>query len=246
MFNDLRTEGLEESQDRLGGGFIKESDIYTGTVKVAYGTKSKKGATALNLVLDFEGKEYKETVYVSNKDGKNYWVDTKNGNKHIPLPGFTVAEELCIIITNKPLADQTVEDKMVNVWDPDLKKEVPKSVPVLTELTGQTVSVGILKQLENKSESDGNGGYTPTAETRETNTIDKVFHTETRLTYPEARDGKTEGGFWDGWISRNQGKTRDRTDKKLTGSGGNAGAPRSSSSGAGAAEAPRKSLFGGK
>lgn len=249
LFGNLKSDGLEESQDRLGGFSVWESDIYTGPIKMAYAGQSEQGARNVTLIFEANGKEYRETVYITNKKGENWFINKDDKTKKVPLPGFTTIEDICIIATGKPLAEQSAEDKMVKIYDKDLKKEVPKSVPVLTELLGQSLSLAIVKQLENKSEKDGQGGYVDTAETRNSNVIEKVFHTESKMTVAEARQGLETAIFWDAWLERNKGKERDRRSIK-GGAGGQAGKPggrtQSGPPQAGNGAPARKSLFGAK
>lgn len=251
LFSNLKNDGLEESEDRLGGFAALESDIYTGPIKMAYAGKSDSGARNITVILGLPGgKEHRETVYITNKKGENWYVhkDDKDKKKQA-LPGFTLIDDLCLVATGKPLAEQDAEDKMVKVYDAEQKKEVPKSVPVLTDLIGKEVSVAISKVLENKSVKEGNE-YVATAETRTTNAIEKVFDTETKMTVAEARKGDEKGTFWDAWLERNKGQTRDKRTIKDGGSAGSAGRPGSRApSGppqAGAAQTGRKSLFGNK
>src|SRR5690606_22739631 len=110
-----------------------------------------------------------------------------------------------------------------NLYDYEQKKELPKSVPMLTDLLGQKIALGILKQLENKNVKQGDD-YVASAETREINVVDKVFHPEVKLTVAEARNGQETAKFWDAWKERNQGQVRDKRTIK-DGAGGNAGAP---------------------
>lgn len=240
LFNKLTNDGLEESQDRLGGFSPFDSDIYVGDIKAAYAGQSQGGATSVSLIVDFSGKEYRETFYVTNKKGENFFISPEK--KKVPLPGFTVVDDICLIASGKPLAEQNTEEKVINLYDFDAKKELPKSVPMLTDLLGQKIALGVLKQLENKNVKQGDE-YVPSAETREINIVDKVFHPEVKLTVAEARNGKDAPEFWDKWVERNKGQVRDkRTDKG--GAGGNTGAPPKASGAAGGTAAPRKSLFG--
>jgi hypothetical protein len=245
----MKTEGLEETQDRLGGFAPLETDIYTGVIKVAYAGKSAGGAQSVTLLISMPGgKEYRETQYVTNKKGENFFLNPQDKTKKVGLPGFTIIDDICLCTTGAPLAEQETEEKIVNIYDSEAKKELPKAVQVLSGLTGKTISLGILKQLENKNEKQGDGSYAATAETRDTNAIDKVFHTETKMTVVEARNQATEPAFWDGWLDRNKGKTRDK--REIKDGAGAAGKPPTRASGpaptAGAAAgAPaRKSLFG--
>lgn len=245
MFGDLTNDGLEETEDRLGGFAPFDTDIHTGTIKVAYAGAAASGARNVTLIVDVGGKEYRETIYITNKKGENFFLNKDDKTKKVPLPGFTTIDDICLVTTGKPLAEQGAEDKMVKVYDPEQKKEVPKSVPVLTELLGQVVSLAIVKTLENKSIKQGNE-YVPTAETRLTNSIEKVFHTESRSTVAEARNNVEKPAFWDAWLERNKGKERDKRTIK-DGAAGAPGRPGAVSAGAPQAaggSSPRKSLFG--
>jgi hypothetical protein len=243
IFKNMKSEGLEKSQDRLGGFQPIESDIYSPCeVKALFAGQSKGGAFNLTLIAGLpDGKEYRETIYISNKSGENFFLD-KQSKKKMPLPGFTLVNDLCLITTGKELADLETEEKVVKVWDPDTKSEQPKAVQMVMEAIGQKVALGILKQLENKNKKEGDE-YVPTMETQEVNNIDKVFHPEHKITVAEAREGKMDGAFWGAWLKRNQGQTRDRrTLKEGSGSGG--GTPPKSGGSSAVPPAAKKSLFG--
>ena len=240
--NMTSTQDMEKSEDRLGGFSPLNSDIYIATVKNFFAGESKGGAMSLTLIADVGGgKEYRETVYITNKQKENYFIQKGSGKKS-PLPGFTVANDICLIATGKELNELETEEKIVKVWDPETKTEQPKSVPVVTEVIGQKVALGILRQLENKNEKGSDGEYHPTPETRESNIIDKVFHPEAKMTVAEARDGKKTSEFWDAWLKKNQGQTRDRRELKDDGKVGGKSSP--PTGGKGEQAAPRKSLFG--
>lgn len=244
LFGNLSTEGLEESQDRLGGFRVRESDAYLGTIKMLYaGKAAKSNAQSFTLVMDMDdGTEYKETFWATDKEGKNWYPSKKDPKKKEPLPGFTAVDDICLVTTNKPLAQQNVEDKMVNVYDPDQKKEVPKSVPMLVEVLGKQVRLGILKEVKNKQKQNDAGVYVDTPETREENVTDKVFHHPSNLTVVEARNQIQAPAFYGSWIEKNKGQTRDRTNKQLAGQGGTAGRPGMPPK-AGDTQAQTKSLF---
>ena len=241
IFSNMKSEGLEQSQDRLGGFQAFESDIYTGTIKALYAGESKGGAVSVTLLLAIaDGKEYRETFYITNKNKENFFVNKGTG-KRSPLPGFTVVNDICLIATGKELHELETEEKVIKVWDSDAKAEVPKSVPMITEALGQKISVGVLKQLENKTEKQGDD-YVALPETRETNIVDKVFHPDFKVTVVEARQGKKNGEFWDAWLKRNQGQTRDRRELKDGEASAKSGTPPKAAPAA--STAPRKSLFG--
>lgn len=242
LFGKLTNDGLEEAQDRVGGGgFIRETDIYNMTIAMAYAIESAGGAQGVVLTLK-DDKEYRETIYVTDKKGQNFFLNKDDKTKKVPLPGFTIVDDICVATTEKHLFEQDTEEKIVNVYDFDQKKELPKSVPVLVELIDKPVSVAIQKILENKSEKQGDK-YVATAAERHVNNIVKVFHTETRVTMVEARNGQP-AAFWDTWLERNKGQVYDKREIKGDGgSAGNAGRPGAPTAGAPASGTARKSLF---
>ena len=243
LFKTLKSDGLEESQDRLGGYAPLDSAIYAGKIKAAYAGTSSQGATSISLVVDLNGKEYRETLYVTNKKGQNFFLNKDDNTKKVPLPGFTVIDDICLIVTGEPLANQETEDKVINLYDYDQKKEVPKTVPMLMGLLGKEIKLGIINQLENKNEKQGDE-YVPTAETRNINFIDKVFHPELNLTVAEARNNQDEAKFHDAWAERNNGTVKDKREIKDGGAGAS-NKPQKSAPVAGAGT-PTKSLFGKK
>jgi hypothetical protein len=259
LFGKLSSDGLEESQDRLGGGFGPiDSDIYKLKVKAMYaGVSNTPGSQAQSVTLigDNGGKEYRETFWVTNSKGENWFAakdkDGKPTGKKSPLPGFTIVDDICQITTGKGLSEQEAEDKVVQVYDPEQKKQVNKNVPMLVEALGQEVALGIIRRKVNKNVKNDAGEYVPTAEEREENFTDKVFHPEVKLTIVEAKAGADVATFWDAWLELNKGKTQDRRKiKDGQGNGGAAGAPQAARAAGAApqaqAAAPKKSLFGAK
>lgn len=244
MFGNLTTDGLQESQDRLGGISVFNTDIYIGTVKALYAGKSSGGATSVTLIADLNGKEYTETLYVTNKDGQNWFANKQDNTKKVPLPGFTVVDDICLIATGEPLAAQETEEKVVKVWDSEAKKEMPKSVPMIIAALGKPIALGIQKTLANKQTKVGTE-YVANAETREENHIDKVYHPEMKLTVAEARAGQDVAQFWDAWLLKNKDQVRDKRTIK-DGEVGSSGAPTKAAPkpGTPAGQPARKSLFG--
>lgn len=210
LFNKLTTNDLETPKDQLGGGFkVRESGLYQAIIKVVYVTFTTGGAMAVTLVADIDGGEYKETFYVTSKEGKNYYTTANDPDKKKPLPGFTQVNDICLMAAGKPLAEIETEEKVIRVWDFDVGGLVAKSLPCITELENQPITLGILKVLENKNTKDGNGIYVPTAETREFNETDKVFHPETQQTVAEGLN-EQDASFYSSWDKRNTGNTRDK------------------------------------
>lgn len=256
LFGNLKTEGTEKTEDRLGGGYQPlDTDIYTGTIKLAYAGQSSGGARSVTFILaggDFGDREYRETVYVTNRAGENTYVDKRSNKKNL-LPGYINVDDICQVTVGKPLNEMAGEEKVVNIYDAEAGKEVPKSVQCLVELHGKEVSVGIVRKTENQTEKDGNGNYVPKSDgsTRDVNNIEKVWNTAHKMTVAEARakvdDQNFVPGFWDKWQEKNKGVTRDATTKG-TGQAGQAGRPGGGAPQAGgnaAQPAARTSLFGG-
>lgn len=245
LFGKLTTDGLEEQTDRLGGGFTAlDHNIYSGKLKALYAITAGSGAMGVVILFQHAGGEYRETVYVTNRNGENFFVD-KTTQKKVPLPGFTTINNICMITTGKPLSEQTIEDKVFNIWDKEAGKELPKSVPTLVDTMGQDISFGILKYLEDKTKLEGNE-YVPTGETRDTNQIHTVFHTESHSTLLEAEKGQ-DPTFWDKWVEKYVGTPAiDRTSKVPGVSKGKPGVPGAAPQAGGQQAASRPSLFGKK
>ena len=249
LFENFSTDGLEESQDRIGGFRVRETDAYTGKIKLAYaGKAANSNAQSVTIVLELADGEYRETFWITNKDGQNFYLGKDDKTKKFPLPGFTIVDDVCLVTTNKPLAQMATEEKVINLYDPEQKKEVPTGVQMITELLGKEVTFGIQKHLRNKSKkNDATGKYDDIAETREENVTDKVFHHPSNLTVVEARKGIQTATFYGAWVERNRGQTQDRRsikDGDASAQGGRSGRPAGGPPKAGEAATATKSLFG--
>lgn len=220
MFDDLKQpegEEIKTSGDVLGGGGLFESAIVKFRIAAAYAGKSSGGARNVTLELREKGtdRNYRETVYVTSgtaKGGKPYYE--RNGEKHF-LPGYEVMDAICMMTTNKGIADQTIEQKTLKIWDSEAKAEIPQEVPVLVDLTGKEINLGILKLRRNNSKKDGNGEYQDTNEERFENVIDRVFHEPSMKTMTEARN-KADAEFHQKWTQKWEGKVKDQF-KEVTG-----------------------------
>lgn len=244
IFSGMTTDGLEEVGDRLGGGGVVDTDLYIGTIKLAYAGKSPTSSSqSVNFLIDINGFEYRETFYVVGRSGNNYYLDKKDPSKKIPIPGFVAVDNICLVTTGKSLTEQTIEEKTVSLYDYDAKKEIPQNVPVLVDLLGQSVTLGIVKQVVDKNVKDSSGNYVASGETREENIIDAVFHTESGFTVAEARAQKAVPEFKDRWVAKNKGKVINRA-KGAAGKTGAPGRPGAAPGAAPSAPKPTTSLFG--
>lgn len=248
LANLTTSDEIKGEQDRVGGGFQPlDTAIYKSTVTMAYLQKSSGGALGLNLVLTTDaGREVRQTLWMTSGDAKgnkNFFVD-KNGDKQY-LPGFNLANSLCQLTVGKEIAAMETESKVVQLYSPEAKAEVPTKVDMLMDLLGQEVYAAVLKQIEDKNAKGDDGKYYPTGETRETNEIDKFFcarDSHDKMTVMEITGGATEAVFYNTWDQKFTGTVRD----KSKGVAGNAGAPKAGAPMAAAAASvakPATSLF---
>ncbi|QDH83937.1 hypothetical protein Axy10_053 [Achromobacter phage vB_AxyP_19-32_Axy10] len=254
LFSSLAdsTKGMEAAKDSLGGFRARESDLYDAILKVAYVGQSAGGANFMELVFTLaDGTDYKERQFFTSGKDKGQKPYYEKGDKKLPLPGYTIVSDLLRITAGTTLETTEFEEKQVNVYDADQKKDLPKAVMVPVEALGKKVTLGIQKVLEIKQKkNEATGEYEDTDETREINQIDKLFDTDSGLTVVEALtahqagNDKPEPVFRDEWLKANQGKTRDNTKKG--GAKGNAGAKEApkAAGATGGAPAVKKSLFG--
>jgi hypothetical protein len=227
-------QGTEKEKDVLGGRSLLQTNVYDGTLDVAYITTSSGGARAFNLVVDVDGKKVRETIYVTNREGGVTY--SKDGKKY-PLPGYSLINALAKLTVGKEIPQLVFEKKLVKVYNWEQKKELPTEVDVAVELTGQKVKLGIELHRENKRAKDQTGNYVPTADVREFNTITRVFHPATNQTAAEY-NAQAPAEFMGMWVKEFLGKTIDKTSK-----GPVATAP--AAPGAAAPAAGKPSLFGG-
>ncbi len=232
MFNNLDTSGMEEAKDSLGGGgFIKNSAIYDATIKYAYGSESQTGAKAVNFEFVLEdGSTYRQTIYVTSGKDKGQKPYSEKGGKKTPLPGFSLADSICLITTGKSITAIQPEDKTINVYDFDLKAETPKSVPMLMELLGKPVKIGIVRKVEWKRKKVDDK-WVDTDEEREFNEIHTAFHPTALVTVSEAKAGKKsaeEAEFYKAWKEKFDGIIEDRRKGTPSANSGNAGRPQPS------------------
>lgn len=264
LFGNLKekTQNVEAAKDSLGGGNFgaKESDIYTGKVKVAYVGKADSQADWMQIIVEdlknsdgLSAGEFRAQVYfTSGKDKGNKPTYEKNGKEYF-LPGYTVINDMMLMATGKELSASDFEEKIVKVYDFDQKAEVNKSVMVPVELIGQEIMFALEKIVEPKQSKGDDGKYHDNGETREVNEIQKLFHPELLVTVIEAQEAeKAEKDltpelavFHAAWLEKNKGKTRDKT-KGSAGGAGKAGTPPKPGAGNSSAPAGGKSLFGKK
>lgn len=192
-----KTDGVvETTEDRVGGGsFTVDSGVYEAKIDKAYlvnSTSSKAVGVKIEATLS-NGKKFRDTIYVTNGEGKNTYVN-KDG-KACYLPGFETVSNISLIVTGKELADLTPEDKVVEVYNAELKRNAPTTVKMLMELVGADIMLGIAKTKSFKqAKSATTGKYENTAEIVEGNELINSF-TMSGFTALELKAKATEVNF---------------------------------------------------
>lgn len=237
MLNNIKTDNSVDTQeaDVLGGGGLLPTDIYGTKIDLAYTVESKNGAIGVALhATTTTGKSIRQTVYITNRNKETYY--TKDGEKHA-LPGFLLMNSLALLTVGKEITQLDTEEKVVNLYNFDAKKEMPTKVQVITDLIGKEVYAAVELQVVDKTALAGDGSYQPTGETREQNEIVKFFRASDKKTTSEITAEAEEAVFFNAWLEKNKGKTKD---KSKGAAGSSAGAPKP----AGAPRQPTTSLFG--
>lgn len=210
-FASLTTEGMERQADTLGGKNVLPTDVYKLHVKYAYSGESSGGALSITVVGKVNDSDYSETFWITNKEKKNYFM-SKN-DKKVPLPGFTVIDDMCLFATGKPLAQQSTVDKIIEKYNPETSSMQKSSVPVIEGLIDKDVLVAIsqVKEFKRKKFDDG---YHTVSDTTEFNEIEKVFHSDKHLTANEVINKVEEPAFYTKWLEAKKGKVKDKTKGK--------------------------------
>lgn len=242
------SQTAEASGDTLGGFKVWDTAIYDATVFALHFGAAKSGAQFAGVHLKIDGKDYRETIYFTNKEGNTFY--TKDGKDH-ELPGFQTVNELCIVTTGKGLLQQPMEEKILKLYDPEAKAETNQSVPVAVDVKG-AVKVAILRKIVNKQVKDPNtNAYVDTNEQREENEINKFFNGDHKFTateYTKDQSGGSYGTFHDQWKEQygpdKDGKAPIINRFKQVAGGGQAGMP-GQTGGAAGPQGTGKSIFGG-
>jgi len=200
ILNQLDTSVEAEDKDTLGRGGVLSSNIYNMIIVMAYLNQSKGGAHCVHLeVKDADGNQHRQDIYFTNRNGENFY--TRDGQRN-SLPGFNQLNSLSLLACDLPLNQLTSEEKVVNVYDFDEKKEVPVSKDVLMQWINKPIKLGILKILDDKNEKNGDGKYVPSGEVREINEIDKSFRASDGMTTTEIAAEATEAVFINDWLDK--------------------------------------------
>lgn len=237
----VKSEKVEE--DYLGGGGVLDTDIYPAVIKYAYiGKAANSDARNLTLCLKVNGShEVTQTIWMTNRNGDVTYKDKKTGEEK-NLPGYNQVNSLAMILLSREIGELDVEEKTLNLYDFDAKKELPQAVDCFVELHGVELQVAIQRQTVDKTQkNESTGEYEPTGETRDQNEFVKFFPAERLVTISEvAHFVKSLGGDFDEvlgdgelgkaiarmeedgdyatkWLDKNRGQTWDKSKGKSEG-----------------------------
>ena len=190
---------VQEAVD-FDGKRTKDTGVYDAVIKLCYLSLAGTGSTMLNTVYKIGNSEVSLKAEYLYKDPKvQYYIDKKTGAKKQNI-GIAKLNELHTVATGVPLKDATIEDKVIKVWDYDLKKEAPVKRQVITSLTGAKVKLALQEIRENK--------YSDPTQEAFLNEVVKVLHADTGATLAEKNAGK-DATWADNWEAKNKGVLKD-------------------------------------
>ena len=206
LFGIQPTGTVEKEQDYSKR--TVDTGAYEGVIKMAFLGAAKSGAKFITLQLKLDnGKDYSETVYITNKEGKVTY--SKDGKEYF-LPGYTLLNNIAILAASRGLFDlePDVETRTVKLYDYDAKKEVATDVPAIIPLIGKKVLLAISEEEYAKTKlNDATKQYEPNGEYGIKNQIVKAYCPETRKSPVELRDDKDASAL-DNWLASYGGKLK--------------------------------------
>ena len=194
-------QDVEENEDFLPGDFTSDTGMYPMKIDMAFTGESDAGAGFVTVHMKEigGGATHRETFYVTSRAGSSTYVDKRSGKKRY-LPGMESMNQLCVITTGKKLPVQTEEPKVIKLWNFDEKKDLPTTVPALTDLIGCDVLVALTKKRGNKTRKVGNE-FVNLAEERFYNETSKFLYPD-GLTIAEKLAEQTDTTYRDSWIEK--------------------------------------------
>lgn len=191
------------------GSSLLETGLYKAVVKHVYITQSKSGTGIANVILTIDNKDVKvEPLYISYADTKSPVRDGK------VIPGFITINALSELVTGKPFSEtvKNAQKKALMLYDFESKADKPTEVPVVVELSGKQVGVGITK-LHKHKKKEVNGKWYPTTDMFYVNEIHRFYDVTTGQTSTEKKKG-AEASFGKSWVEKNKGVTKEETVKE--------------------------------
>lgn len=190
------TNDIKENLESGSVSKVLASGIYDAIVKYVYLTEAKSGTGVANVVLTINGVDRNFTHYITWKEtGK---PEKMVNGKPTTMPGFKQLNSLAYCAVGKCVGNGqngTVgsEEKTIRIYSREAQSEVPTQVPVLTELCGKPIKVGIKCINKHKTALVGSV-YKPTTETFKTNEVDRYYDSTGALAMEIAQDKPAEYG----------------------------------------------------
>lgn len=215
---------IADEKDSVGGGSkVLDTNVYKFAVKHAYIIKADSEAIGLVLNLKTEeGVDLRQTLWMTSgkaKGCKNYYE--KDGVKSY-LPGFILANSLCLLTLGKEISQLETEQKVIPLYNYEAKSEIPTKVDMIVDLIGAEILGAVVKQIVDKTKkNEATGVYEATGETREENEIDKFFRERDGMTTAEIRAKVETASFINSWKEKWIGEVKNKA--KGTGTAGKAG-----------------------
>ncbi|AGH07395.1 single strand DNA binding protein [Sulfitobacter phage phiCB2047-B] len=176
---------------------------------------------------------------MTNRDGGVTYTD-KQTKEEKNLPGYNQVNSLSLLVLGKDIGDLEVEEKTLNIYDFDAKKDVPTSCKCFVDLHKEKINVAIQKQTVDKTKkNESTGDYDATGETRDVNEFIKFFPEGGLFTLSEiknfveglggdfddvleegdldkavAKMGDEAGAYATTWLDKNRHETWDRSTGK--------------------------------
>jgi len=219
MFEALqKKQSVKDEGDTIFGAVL-ETNVYPITLDKVYADQSEGGAAFLHISgITDTGKTVGMSVYFTSGDKKGnsitFKVKDKQGNPTAEeryLPGFVFCDDLHEILLGVPLAEMETQQKLVNAYNKEAKRDIPQTKAVLTGMIGKVIKVAIQEQLVIK-QINVDGVYVDTnpVETRKQNEFIKAYDAETGQTLTE-KQANAEPVFMNKWIASFSGQVIDKT-----------------------------------
>lgn len=199
---------VEKETDSVGGRILLDSRFYDFNIKMAYADRAKSGAVFLSLELeDADGNSHIERAYYLSKAGLTTY---NREGKDYPLMGYSIANAVALFATGKGISEQESVPKTLKLYSADAGKEVNKEVETIPAMIGQTIRVGIVQQIVNKSEKQGDGSFANINEEKHECVIEKVIDMETNLTVSETLAELDEPVYYNKFMDKLDGTVRNK------------------------------------
>ncbi|ELA08278.1 hypothetical protein MOMA_06941 [Moraxella macacae 0408225] len=216
IFANLKEhDDIKDTTDTLGGGYQPlASGVYDAIINYAYLKTAKSGAKAISFEFDVDGKTVNEDIYVTNRNGENFY--TKDGEKHY-LIGFTHVNDIALFTAQKPLSELDTEKKVIKLYNFDQRKEVDTQVDMLMDIVKKPIKLGIIKEIRPKQVKQGDEYVDdPNGATVERNNVSKVFSPKDGRTVNEVKAKADTAEFIKKWEEKWTGVDKEVKSTAVT------------------------------